>query len=52
MTETKTAECGCTFTGRFVSSAKCTETRAKWENGEITGRQLNAHITKAQKSAS
>lgn len=49
--ETLTADCGCTFTGRFRSSRGCSVIWPKYEAGEITGRQLNAHMNSAEKRA-
>lgn len=47
--ETLTADCGCEFTGRFRSSRGCSVIWPQYEANEITGRQLNAHMTAAEK---
>jgi hypothetical protein len=49
--ETLTAECGCTFTGRFSSHLGDPVIAAKWAANEMTGRQLNAHMIAAEKRA-
>lgn len=44
-TVTRTAPCGCTFTGRFWSARECTEIDA----GQVTGRQRNQHLAAAER---
>jgi len=50
-TETRTAKCGCTITGRFFGANPECPVRIAYRTNEITGYQLTTHNRRVAKEA-